>query len=385
VTGLRGELEPCGCSGEVVGGLDRVAAAIASARTDRGDPLLIVAGDIVGPSAPTGADARARQEAAKAALFDRTLAAWRPTLVIEGNAGGGDRLPSLAHAGGASLIRAGMDVVIALTHTRADPLAGSTCKPDLWLHADRSDAPWQEDGVLHVGLDSPEQRVIAARLVPPPQPTGKRWNLEPLYGAASWQTPLGASAARDTQVRVSMDALFASFAEGQREVPAAEEGSHFVGSRTCAACHAGAYVWWRGTPHGHALQALEERGRQHDLACVGCHVTGFGEPGGSVRPPFGELASVGCESCHGASSDHADDPALAPGGGGAPMSERTCVRCHDAAHSAGFAFAAARAELDAQAHRVRHGPAADGRRQGVTSTGALRGQYDAEPSRPPTR
>jgi Cytochrome c554 and c-prime len=391
VTGLRGELEPCGCSGELVGGLDRIVAAIEGTRRTAQGTLVILAGDIVGPEAPsatdTAADARAQQDAAKAALLDRTLCDLKPALLIDDSRGrSGPRLTALARASGATLVvasgigatktqrlsgpqvvvlgagpnaaseclsarRDGVDLVVALSDGDDDQASDAPCRPDLWLHPKRSDAPWRAGGDLHIGLDSPEQRVIAARLVPSAQVALRRWDLEPVEGTSSWQVPLSAAAPRDPRVRARMDQLFASFAPpASARVATEADGLRFVGSRTCAACHTGAYVWWRSTPHGRALGTLEKRGRAHDLACVGCHVTGFGEPGGSTAPPFGELASVGCESCHGQGSAHVDDPSRPTAAG--PLREPVCARCHDAAHSAGFAFGAARLTLDAPPHHT---------------------------------
>jgi Cytochrome c554 and c-prime len=390
VTGLRGELEPCGCSGELVGGLDRVVAAVDSTRRTAESTLVVVAGDILGAEVHSAADPRAAQADAKAAVLDQTLSELKPALLIDGSPGPhGERLTALAHATGALLVagtelgaattqretgpqvvvlhdspnaaaecrrarRDRVDVVMVLTTGGGALLADSTCRPDVWLHVERGDAPWHAEGALHVGLDSPEQRVVGARLAPSAQPAARRWDLEPLDVSSSWLLPLGPAAPGDPRVRARLDQVFASFARHAAPPDAPDpETLRYVGSRTCAACHTGAYVWWRSTPHARALGTLEKRGRAHDLACVGCHVTGFGERGGSAAPPFGELASVGCESCPGRGSAHADDPSRPPELGGGPVTEQVCVRCHDAAHSAGFAFGAVRRGLHAPGHTVR--------------------------------
>lgn len=83
----------------------------------------------------------------------------------------------------------------------------------------------------------------------------------------------------------------------------------FVGSEKCKKCHASAYAVWQSTPHSHAWQTLADAKRpslrQHDPECIICHTVGFGTKGGFIdadKTPI--LKDVGCESCHGPSSEH---------------------------------------------------------------------------------
>ncbi|MFM2419655.1 MAG: hypothetical protein RL385_4378, partial [Pseudomonadota bacterium] len=124
----------------------------------------------------------------------------------------------------------------------------------------------------------------------------------------------------------------------------------YVGARTCAACHTEAYRWWLGTSHGKAYATLVRRGRQHDLACVSCHVTGLGEPGRPPDPAFLELRSVGCESCHGPGGQHAEYPRTDDSMHNDSAMEARCPDCHDAVHSPGFHQDSARAALRARGH-----------------------------------
>jgi hypothetical protein len=81
------------------------------------------------------------------------------------------------------------------------------------------------------------------------------------------------------------------------------------GTYPCRVCHSGAAAFWERTGHARAYRTLAAAGRQFDLDCVRCHVTGWGEPGGacSVAETRGR-EDVQCESCHGPARLHALDP-----------------------------------------------------------------------------
>lgn len=124
------------------------------------------------------------------------------------------------------------------------------------------------------------------------------------------------------------------------ESPPVPEGSAtYVGTEACRSCHASAYEWWRHHPHGNAYATLVERHREFNLQCVGCHVTGYGRPGGATvtHNLDGRLVNVGCETCHGpgslhvSSADHREIRRDAP--------ESTCTTCHNHEHSDHFSYA----------------------------------------------
>ena len=133
--------------------------------------------------------------------------------------------------------------------------------------------------------------------------------------------------------------------------PAVQKGqASFVGSKACAAaCHVPAYQWWLTTEHGHAYQTLVDRHKEYSLSCVGCHVTGYNQPGGSTvtHNLGGALVNVGCESCHGAGSLHTADPTV-------PIRRDTepalCVGCHNTEHSDLFDYEAYRARMIVPGH-----------------------------------
>jgi hypothetical protein len=106
-------------------------------------------------------------------------------------------------------------------------------------------------------------------------------------------------------------------------------GSDFVGSERCMKCHRNEAAVFRNTAHSHAFDTLVTKAknpslRQFDPECVICHTVGFKHPQGYNHLPGGskielaqhnqKLAHVGCESCHGPGSAHANknqhDPKL---------------------------------------------------------------------------
>jgi hypothetical protein len=87
---------------------------------------------------------------------------------------------------------------------------------------------------------------------------------------------------------------------------AAAAGPTYLGTAACGACHAPALAQWQTTKHARALSALMRIGRDKDPSCVGCHVTGYLQPGGpkEIAEAREKFANVGCESCHGAGKAH---------------------------------------------------------------------------------
>lgn len=139
------------------------------------------------------------------------------------------------------------------------------------------------------------------------------------------------------------------FADWEPE-PAPEGQPRYVGSAACGSCHGAALRWWRGTPHGRAYTTLVERHKNYNLSCVGCHVTGYLEPGGSTVTHVDRLQDVGCETCHGPGSMHIAAPTDAPVNVRRDPAESLCRRCHNQEHSDAFDFQAYRRLLVAPGH-----------------------------------
>ena len=92
-------------------------------------------------------------------------------------------------------------------------------------------------------------------------------------------------------------------------------GAVYVGNKACKKCHFLQYRSWKATGMAGAFELLAPGARaegktrvgldpnadyRRDAGCLGCHSTGFGEPGGfRTLEETPELAGVGCESCHG--------------------------------------------------------------------------------------
>ena len=127
-------------------------------------------------------------------------------------------------------------------------------------------------------------------------------------------------------------------AHGQ-DCPAPGPGrAGFVGNEPCRTCHEEAFPLWEKSKHHHAWETLEQVGKQFHLNCVGCHVTGWEQPGGVCRlDKVAGREDVGCESCHGPGSEHAEAPSTdniiaSPG-------ESVCITCHNPENSPHFDFA----------------------------------------------
>lgn len=94
--------------------------------------------------------------------------------------------------------------------------------------------------------------------------------------------------------------------------PALEDAT-YVGAKACKKCHFKQHKTWTTMKHASAWDVLSEEHRDPEQkddkgrACISCHVTGWGEPGGFIDIASSEdLLGVGCEACHGAGSKHVE-------------------------------------------------------------------------------
>jgi hypothetical protein len=112
----------------------------------------------------------------------------------------------------------------------------------------------------------------------------------------------------------------------------------FVGNESCRNCHEEAFAVWDASKHAHGYETLEQQGKNFHLDCVKCHVTGWEQPGGVCRVDKVEnRKGVGCESCHGAGSLHAEEPTVENIAKGNQATN--CVGCHDPENSPHFELA----------------------------------------------
>ena len=93
---------------------------------------------------------------------------------------------------------------------------------------------------------------------------------------------------------------------GADAVPGVRAAAEYIGSARCVKCHASAAAVWSKSGHAVAFDSLVRRKADADPKCIGCHTVGFGTTTGYHRD-FGreKLVDVGCESCHGPGSLHA--------------------------------------------------------------------------------
>lgn len=130
-------------------------------------------------------------------------------------------------------------------------------------------------------------------------------------------------------------------AAGQEPPPVPEGKAGYVGAEECSYCHGEAAEFWQKTKHHQAWETIEAVNRQFDYECIGCHITGWDEPGGATLAKSEHLRDVQCEVCHGPGSLHvaaegADQPRTIVR---APAESR-CKVCHNQEHSDTFQFEA---------------------------------------------
>ena len=153
----------------------------------------------------------------------------------------------------------------------------------------------------------------------------------------------------DTEIQAAKTAY--SRAAGEANLAAAKDAHPakpapgqpgYVGSEACSDCHAEADEFWQKTRHAGAWETLETYGKQYDYECIGCHVTGWDQPGGSTLADNQSLRDVQCEVCHGPGSIHVakmgeDRPRTIRR---APAEALCATQCHTTQHSDTFQYEA---------------------------------------------
>ncbi|MGN6109475.1 MAG: multiheme c-type cytochrome [Kofleriaceae bacterium] len=131
-------------------------------------------------------------------------------------------------------------------------------------------------------------------------------------------------------------------ATGRPVFPTLKGQAAYVGSAACDDCHSDAVEFWSKTRHAGAWKTLVDRGQQFDLDCIGCHVTGWEQPGGSDLTHNEALRDVQCETCHGPGSLHVfkggeEKPSTMIR---APRADLCATQCHTKEHSDTFEYVA---------------------------------------------
>jgi hypothetical protein len=213
---------------------------------------------------------------------------------------------------------------------RIERLKGETNAPD--VNAEMK-------ALKQAKLEDLERRRTETADAPLPVPVGTR-------AFAVRFVPLEATTGVEPQVKALVDTYDADVGRMNlewaklhgKDCPAPSKGEpQFVGNAACLDCHKEAFEIWNASKHAHAYATLQEKQKQYHLDCIGCHVTGWQKPGGVCRvDKTAGREGVGCESCHGPGSVHADDPTdknIRPGRGSS-----TCTGCHDKENSTHFDY-----------------------------------------------
>ncbi|MCD6533768.1 MAG: hypothetical protein J7L25_06795 [Deltaproteobacteria bacterium] len=113
----------------------------------------------------------------------------------------------------------------------------------------------------------------------------------------------------------------------------------YLGDQACLGCHLDMAENWRETRHARALATLEKKGRENDVECLRCHVTGMHDKhavGGFAsiqETPW--MTNVQCESCHGPGANHAQNPSQKKM---KMAGVKSCLTCHTEVVDPGFDF-----------------------------------------------
>jgi hypothetical protein len=207
-------------------------------------------------------------------------------------------------------------------------------------------AVWRQDKTADVAFVSAKQREYDAH-VAERKALPVRW-AAPAEGSffVNQLLPMRRALPQDKDVRKAMRAVDKAMAAinlaAATPPPKPEPGrAHFVGDASCARCHKPEMKFWKTTVHAHAWRTLVEGAKQADLECVGCHVTGYGQVGGTSLGFTKALESVQCEVCHGPGSLHIAEEGLdEPPTVHTRVPETTCKQCHNEKHSDTFNLAA---------------------------------------------
>ena len=108
-----------------------------------------------------------------------------------------------------------------------------------------------------------------------------------------------------------------------------------AGTDSCRECHTNSCSVWDKSGHSHAWARLESEKGQVDPYCQQCHTTGYGLPSGFISlKESGARTNVGCESCHGPSTQHVRENRTST-----PFDAKgSCTHCHDHENSPHFSF-----------------------------------------------
>ena len=132
--------------------------------------------------------------------------------------------------------------------------------------------------------------------------TGKEFNVLPTIRYLGPEVASVPAVEREVAQVLDQVAAVNKAALAKLSHPAAP-GRAYVGSAGCKTCHAEAHKTWSLSSHARATADLAIDHQQQNPACLQCHATALGEPGGYPQASV-DLAGVGCEACHGPGEGH---------------------------------------------------------------------------------
>ncbi|MBN2170334.1 MAG: hypothetical protein JW819_03315 [Candidatus Krumholzibacteriota bacterium] len=156
----------------------------------------------------------------------------------------------------------------------------------------------------------------------------------------------------DPAVRARLDAFNAEAADRRKREKLIEQLARdtsdtpttdtYIGTELCARCHVADLHIFEKTAHAHAMDTLERLVQDNNPDCVGCHVTGWGRPGGYGLNAHNKemLKHVQCEACHGYGTAHDRGPVAAM------RARESCLVCHTEENSPEFDFVAYWARIE---------------------------------------
>ena len=151
--------------------------------------------------------------------------------------------------------------------------------------------------------------------------TGKAFNVLPTIRYLGPEVASEPSVSREVAQVLDQVAAVNKAALAKLSRPAAP-GRAYVGSAGCKTCHAEAHKRWSLSSHARATADLAIDHQQQNPACLKCHATALGEPGGYPQASV-DLAGVGCEACHGPGQGHPGRPMEVQ-----PAGPQACGACH---------------------------------------------------------
>jgi hypothetical protein len=137
----------------------------------------------------------------------------------------------------------------------------------------------------------------------------------------------------DVRVGILQDEAAAALRRrrGEKEPAWVFERWDYASTGACALCHEAAFAFWKKTDHAQAFATLKRSGRDEDPACLGCHTTGYLQPGGTrnLNTLVKNFVDVGCECCHGPSVAHVSSvDKKAKKGTLRAVAPTVCLGCH---------------------------------------------------------